>query len=76
MRQTLDNHGRVLHLKLTDGESKFAAVEIVEVPALSTKALPGLKIVICKGTEIWRGTIGLLPEFVVVCGGNVPGEMW
>lgn len=76
LRQSMDGHGRVLHLKLTDGETKFAAVEVVEVPELSMKTLPGMKLVLCEGAQIWRGTVALVPECVIFCGGNVPGMGW
>lgn len=65
---------RMLFLKLTDGRTKFNAVELEELSQLSLNTQRGSKILLKPGTSIWKGTVSLTPQSFIYCGGYVKGE--
>lgn len=70
---------KLLKLQLTDGQATYAAVEIENIPALTTNTPPGTKILLKKGPiRIAHGLLLLDSKNVEVLGGVVPSliEKW
>lgn len=67
----LDSRKRLLRLNLTDGDRNVVAMEYKPIACLSTKLLPGSKILIKGPVKCLNKVIFLKPENVKLIGGEV-----